>query len=310
MARQSEPRFRCIVVDDGSSDGTAEIARGMAARDRRFELLGLAHGGLVCALRAGLARARAPFVARMDADDVMRRERMALQLRALEADPGLAGVGCHVRLFPRRASGEGMQRYERWLNAIESSSDVARERFIECPIAHPTLLIRREVLQTFGYRDAGWAEDYDLVLRLLESGQRLSVVPRRLLAWRDGPERTSRTAPAYGLEAMTRCKAWFLAHGFLADVERYVLWGYGGTGKALARALAACGKRPSHIVELHPGRLGQRIAGAEVVPPAALERLRPPRMVVSVAGPEARGQIRAALRSMGFREGGAFVCAA
>src|SRR5690606_30413973 len=138
---------------------------------------------------------------------------------------------------------------------------------------------------------------YDLLLRLLESGQRLGVVPRRLLAWRDGPTRTSRTAAAYAHEAMTRCKAFFLAHRFLAGGERYVLWGYGGTGKALARALGELSKRPSHIVELHPGRIGQRIAGAEVVSPAALERLRPRRIVVSVAGLEARTQIRAALQA-------------
>jgi hypothetical protein len=246
----------------------------------------------------------------MDADDWMHRDRLALQLAALEASPGLAGVGCHVRIFPRADLSDGRRAYEAWLNAVVSPEQVRREAFVECPVAHPTLMLRREVLNRCGFRDAGWPEDYDLVLRLLAAGERLAVVPRRLLGWRDHPERLSRTHESYGLARFTACKAAFLASGLLEASDEYVLWGYGDTGRTLRRALLEHGKRPSHIVELHPGRIGQHIHGAPVVEPRALADLAGRPLVASVAGLDARTRIRRALDALGRREGVDYVCAA
>ncbi len=310
VARQGERRLECVVVDDGSRDGSAEIARRQAAADPRFRVIAAPAEGLVPALQRGLAACRAPAVARLDADDWMHRDRLALQLHTLASSPGLAGVGCHARLFPRSALGPGMRAYERWLAGIRSAADVRREAYVECPLAHPTLLLRREVLADHGYRDAGWPEDYDLVLRLLAAGCELGVVPRRLLAWRRSETSLSRRSPVYDDERFTDCKAHFLARGFLARRERYLLWGYGGTGRALAKALRAHGRHPEAIVELHPGRLGQHIQGARVIAPEALGTPGALPLVVSVAGDESRGRIRAALGRQGWCEGRDYLCAA
>ena len=310
VARQRETRFECVVVDDGSRDGTRELARRFEDADTRFQVVAAPRNGLVPALNLGLAHCRAPLVARMDADDWMHRERLAAQLELLADDPSLCGVGCHVRLFPRRSLRPGMRAYERWLGSIDSPERVRRDAFIECPLAHPTLVLRRDTLLSLGFRDAGWPEDYDLILRLLERGLRIGVVPRRLVGWRDSAGRLSRTHPAYAQTRFTACKAAFLARGFLAGCEEYVLWGYGATGWTLRRALAVHGKRPSHVVELHPGRLGQRIHGAPVIAPSALPALRGRAIVVSVSGERPRAEIRAALSAMQFRELHEFVCAA
>jgi hypothetical protein len=203
-----------------------------------------------------------------------------------------------------------LRAYESWLNAIETPQDVVREAFVECPIAHPSLFVRRSVLERFGYRDRGWPEDYDLILRLLAAGERLAVVPRRLLSWRDHPRRVSRRSAHCSIDAFVRCKAAHLAAGFLGGDERYVLWGFGGTGKALRRELAAVGRTPSHIVELHPRRIGERIQGAPVIPPESLADIERRPLVVSVAGSGPRAEIRAWLAGMGYREGRDFVCAA
>jgi glycosyltransferase involved in cell wall biosynthesis len=299
-----------VVVDDGSRDATRAIAEAVAHEDPRVRVLSIPHGGIVAALDAGLARCAAPIVARMDADDVMHRDRLAAQLAALEAAPGLAAVGCHVRFFPRRGMTDGLRDYERWLRSIDSAARVRADAFVECPVAHPTLMIRRAVLATFGYRDAGWPEDYDLVLRLLAAGHDIGVVPRRLLAWRDAPDRLTRTHPAYAQSRIVACKAAFLADGFLADGASYILWGHGGTGRALRRALAAHGKRPSHVVEVHPGRIGNRIDGAPVVSPDRLATMSRGRLVASVAGAEARGEIRAFLTAIGWEEVRDYVVAA
>ena len=310
IQRQSEPDWECIVVDDGSRDSTLQIAQWVAREDPRVSVLSMAHAGIVPALQAGLAACRAPLVARFDADDLMSRRRLELQRRALDGAPELVAIGCHVRLFPRASLRDGRVKYERWLGSIRSPSDVVREAFVECPIAHPTLMMRRSVFLEFGYRDAGWPEDYDLVLRLLEAERQVAVLPQRLLHWRDGASRLSRTSSTYGIPAFVRCKASFLARGFLGATERYVLWGYGDTGKTLADALAALGKHPQAILELHPRRIGQTIRGVPVLHPSALPTLPRLPVLVSVAGLQARSEIRASLAAMGLAETRDYVCAA
>jgi glycosyltransferase involved in cell wall biosynthesis len=310
IQRQTDPDWECVVVDDGSSDRGVAVAREFAAIDARFQLFVRSHRGLVPTLVDGVERCRGRFVARMDADDWMHRDRIAAQCAALEGNPALAAVGCRVRLFPRRDLRDGMRAYEHWLNTIDSPRGVRAEAFVECPIAHPTLMIRREILIAHPYRDCGWAEDYDLVLRLLAAGCALDVVPRRLLAWRDGPDRLSRTSETYSISRFTDCKAEHLANSFLANSNTYALWGYGGTGRCLQNALRKRGKRPSAILELHPGRVGNAIAGAPVMQPHEWLRAPHQRLVVSVAGARARAEIRSVLDKAGLGDGIDYVCAA
>ncbi len=310
IQRQTDPDWECILIDDGSSDRGFDLAREFSAIDARFRLFDRPHRGLVPTLIDGFEQCRGRFVARMDADDWMHRDRISAQSVALEGNPALAAVGCHVRIFPRRHLRDGMRAYEKWLNSIDSPRKLRAEAFVECPIAHPSLMIRSEVLRAHPYRDCGWAEDYDLVLRLLAADLKIDVVPRRLLGWRDRPTRLSRTSETYSIERFTACKAAHLASSFLADSNAYALWGYGGTGRSLQHALRRRGKRPSAILELHPGRIGNAIAGAPVVHPDEWLRSPQQRLVVSVAGSTARAEIRARLDRAGLCDGIDYVCAA
>lgn len=310
ITRQTFDDWHCVVVDDGSTDDSGDRAEKLASGDARFAVLRRTHRGLVATLNDGLQHCTGRYVARIDADDLMHRRRLERQVHALDHAPDLAGVGCHVRLFPRASLQDGLRSYERWLRAIDSTERVRRELFIESPLAHPTWMVRREIFDAFPYRDVGWPEDYDFLQRLHAAGKRFGVVPERLVSWRDHEGRLTRTGDAYRIEEFPRLKAAFLAETFLASRETYVLWGYGHTGRALRRALLEHGRRPSVIVEVHPGRLGQRIHGAPVIPREELVQHRGEPIVASVAGEGPRGEVRRALDGMGFVELRDFVCAA
>ncbi len=325
LQRQRMSDWECVLVDDGSRDRSLAIAQTFASSDSRIRIFPTSHTGLVATLQLGLEHCHAPIVARMDADDWMHRDRLALQLAAFDDDSTLTAMGTRVRIFPRPRAGATGERalpgeearvrtgrlgYEAWLNSIASPDDIARNAWIECPIAHPTLAIRREALEHFGYRDVPWPEDYDLVLRLIAAGERLGVIPRRLVAWRDAGDRLSRRSVRYDVDAFAACKAAHLKQTFLRNRRDYGLWGYGGTGRLLASKLQDHGLEPRHIVEVHPRRVGQRIRGAPVIAPEALvEHERSP-LVVSVAGEGARQEIRTFLEQLDYREGHDFICAA
>lgn len=337
VQRQTLRDWECVVVDDGSRDATADVvhaaassrdataasSRSPAAGDPRIRLLSTDAQGVVAARNAGLEACRAPLIALLDADDLMHPRRLELQTAALAAQPEWIGVGCRVRYVPRGAAGPGMRAYEAWLNEPRGPEEVARDRYIEMPVGHPALMLRSEALrQVGGWHDRGWPEDWDLLQRLLHAGSGsgaavaelpaagVGVLPQRLLAWRLRADSLSRSSPAYTQEAFTRCRAAFLAEQYLADADSYTLCGYGGTGRALRRALAEHGKRLTLVAEVHPGRIGQRIHGAPVVPLAALADERPPKLIASVAGAAPRAKLRAALAELGLLEGRDFICAA
>ncbi len=308
VQRQTWIDWECVVVDDGSVDGSrVHVARTIDG-DARMRWIDRPARGIAAALNAGLDACRGELIARMDADDVMHRERLAVQVAAIERQ-ALDGVGCHVRLFPSRDVGHGMREYAEWLNGIRCDADVKRDALVECPLAHPTWTFSRECFDG-GYRHFDGPEDYELLLRILSRGLRIGTVARRLLAWRRGRVRSSVVDPRYAQERFIEVKAEHLVRGFLAGVERYVLWGYGDTGRALCRALRARGRLPDHVIEVHPGRIGQTIGGAPVVRPEALRVLPRRPIVVSVARARPRSEVRRALDAMGFVELRDYVCAA
>ena len=298
---QTLHEFEILAVDDGSEDTTAAMLERWSARDTRIRTLHIPPSGIVTALNAAAARARGSIFARMDADDIAAPERLERQVAFLDGASDIAACGTAVRYFPRRALRGGARRYESWLNGVVSPEDVERDLFIECPIAHPTLAVRRAAFETVGkYRDPGWPEDYDLVLRLWVSGFRLANVPEVLLHWREGRTRLSRVDPRYGADAFRRCKAEFLAHRIGA--RPIVVWGAGPVGKAFARALLAAGRSLTAFVDLDPRKIGQEIHGVPVIEPAAVAGHRGAYVLAAVGQPHARAQIRGALREAGFAE--------
>jgi glycosyltransferase involved in cell wall biosynthesis len=304
LEAQTFTDFEVVAVDDASTDETPALLYAWARRDPRVRVLPGPGRGVAAALAAGLAHARGEIVARMDADDIAEPTRLDAQLALLDADPALAACGTRVRYFPDEAVRDGARRYERWVNDLVDPDAIDRDIFVECPIPHPTLAVRRKtLLDVGGYREVDGPEDYDLVLRLWAAGHRMAKVPEVLLHWREGAGRTSRIDPRYSPEAFRRLKVDYLLRTNLAHREGAIVWGAGPVGKAIARELIARGRRILAFVDLDPRKIGQTIHGAPVIDPDGLGRFPDAFILAAVGQPGAREEIRAELKARGRREG-------
>src|SRR5258708_8754068 len=267
-----------VAVDDGSRDGSADIREAYARTDRRLRVVRTEARGLVAALNTALAEARAPFVARMDADDLAHRERLARQAERLSADTGVDVLGCRVTLLGERGvRNRGMHTYVDWLNALLDHEAISRVLFVESPLAHPSVMMRTAArLALGGYRAVDGPEDYDLWLRAHAAGLRFAKLAKTLLFWRDGAGRLSRTDPRYAPDRFLDLKLEALARGPLAGGRPVVIWGAGPVGKGWSRALARHGHPVAAFVEVDPRKIGGSSHGAPGVSVAAAAAFRGP----------------------------------
>jgi len=215
-----------------------------------------------------------------------------------------------VEAFPDGAVGEGLRAYVEWQNALVAAAGPARDLFVEAPLCHPSVMLRREALDSVGgYRDVAWPEDYDLWLRLDAAGWALAKLPRVLLRWRHAPGRATFSHPRYGMGRIREARAAFLAPKLRAAGRPVAVWGAGKTGRRLMRALEAHGVRAVRWIDIDPGKIGRTARGAPIVGPESLERGEH-LVLVAVGARGARGLVRGRLLERGFVEGVDFVCAA
>lgn len=186
VLRQTEHRFEYVIVDDGSTDDTAEIVRRKAASDGRVRLISGENAGSGAARNIGLAETTAPFVAFLDGDDRWDENFLRDQLAVMRAAP--AGVGvtfCHTRVMLESGQVVGL----RWQPA--GSCDMDR-LLVENNPPHngSSLLIRRSCFEEAGCFDVDLpsAVDFEMWLRIAAKsttpvfwGSRRYLVDMRLM---------------------------------------------------------------------------------------------------------------------------------
>jgi glycosyltransferase involved in cell wall biosynthesis len=321
LLAQSLEDFEILAVDDGSEDETPELMERAAAKDRRIRVIRRPHQGIAKSLEIAAREARAPLLARMDADDICDRRRLELQAGYLKEYPDLDVLGSKIQMFPRDQLSDGLLRYESWVNGVLTHEEISRDLFIESPLPHPSIMMRRETFERLGgYRDAGWPEDYDLWMRMAREGCRFAKLSEVLLWWRDWPHRASRIDSRYSTENFLALKEHYLLETHLAGRSRVAIWGAGPIGKGWAQRLTRRGVEVYRFVEVDPRKIGKRIHGALVMAASEVSRLRDVFLLVAVgalsrqrAGDRwlaAREEIRAQLHEAGFVDGRDFICIA
>jgi glycosyltransferase involved in cell wall biosynthesis len=156
--------FECIVVDDGSTDKTAELLAAEQAADARLVVHRQpSNMGFRTALNTGCALARGELVARMDADDVSLPTRLERQVGFLQANPTVGVVGSAVQLIDAQGVRGRVKSFPL------TGGLVAWSMLFFNSLAHPSVMLRRRVLEAAGFYPAGCAggtEDYALFLEI------------------------------------------------------------------------------------------------------------------------------------------------
>ncbi|MGA2041992.1 MAG: glycosyltransferase [Roseiarcus sp.] len=162
---QSFADFEFVIVDDGSVDATPGILAGYD--DPRLRVHSLAHVGITGAVNFGLAACGGELIARMDADDVARVDRLACEVALMDAEPNVDIACSDIVSIDETGQAIGRQTEPRATN--ERIRDGLLFRRLVKPIINPTVLMRRRVIETLGgYRDFLWSEEHDFWLRAVD----------------------------------------------------------------------------------------------------------------------------------------------
>ena len=266
IQKQTFAGWELHLLNDGSTDEGAEIADVFADVDPRIRVSHLPPLGIVHALNYGIEHSKTEFLARMDADDVCHPERFEKQLAALESRTEADLVSCQVEFGGDRDLHAGYARHVDWQNGLITHDQIFHHRFVDAPVAHPSVMFRRCGVKKFGgYREGDFPEDFEMWLRWMEAGARFVKVPETLLTWNDPPNRLSRVDDRYSPEAFYRVKCEYLHHA-LPDHQPVWLWGAGRATRKRFEALDR--KNPfAGFVDIDPAKIGQKLKERWVVRP-------------------------------------------
>lgn len=308
---QSMGDWELVVVDDGSVDGTGDWLRQMAIEEERVRVVTMEARGIVAALEVGCEMARGQYVARMDADDEMACNRLEKQVGLLEERPEVGLVSCLVKYG---GEGAGYAAHVDCINGLVEPEAMALRRFVEAPVAHPSVMFRRELLERMGgYREGAFPEDYELWLRWMEAGVRFAKVPEVLLTWNDPPGRLSRTDARYSVEAFFEMKMGYLARWLKREVDPMREVWLCGAGRVTRRrfgALVDHGVRLAGYVDVDPGKVGRVLDGLPVVGLEALPKREGSFLLAGVGTRGVREALTGWLVELGWVEGRDFLLVA
>lgn len=220
IIRQSHADLEILLVLNGSDATTRDRVHAAAASDTRSRVLELEHANLAGALNVAIDSASHEFIARMDADDVSRPDRLTLQADAMSAMPEVGALG---------SAFETIDRDGRSVGVLTPPSDPREARWrlmLGNPFAHGSMLLRRSAVHAAGGYDPAFvrAQDYDLWLRMSVSSG-VCALPEVLYTLRRGARddalRSTEMQAEYASRAMSRAWSALARSG---DTDRLASW--------------------------------------------------------------------------------------
>jgi len=175
---QSFQDFEFIIINDGSTDGSADILERYSRIDNRIKLFHQENKGVIASLNKGCQAARGKYIARMDSDDISLPDRLSIQVTLMEANPNIGICGTWIKRFG--------EVNEHIIQLPTESEEIRTKLLFMSVLAHPTVMMRRNLMiaSALYYRnDFVHAEDYDLWVRFSRCCK-MANIPRVLLFYR------------------------------------------------------------------------------------------------------------------------------
>lgn len=187
VAAQSFSDFECLVIDESTDPLSAMFCREFCEQDQRFHYFRPDNRiGLAASLNFGIGMALGDLIARFDSDDLCMVYRLEMQVAYMDAHPDVGVLGGGLEILNKEGKTLAFRDYPVNHSLIEKWFQTTT------PIAHPTVMMRKSVIDDFGGYDPNFifAEDLDLWLRLLNRGVRFANLQDVLVGYRQ--ENTSR----------------------------------------------------------------------------------------------------------------------
>lgn len=185
---QSFSDWEYILLDDCSSDRSAQIIQGYADKDPRIRLVkNETNKGQCTNLNNGIKMARGEFIARLDHDDICHPDRFIKQISYMDEHKDVILLGCMTDTIEN-----GKIREDRYEMQLDSHEEIAFFSFFTCALTHSTFFIRKEAIYEKGiwYDEFRYAEDHDFICKALRCGK-VYKLRDNLITYRVFPDQTS-----------------------------------------------------------------------------------------------------------------------
>lgn len=211
LLNQTWRNWKCVIVDDASTDDSLSIARRYATLDSRFTVIRhYENSGLPATRNTGLRATQTPWVTFLDADDLLLAESLRDRMKTAAGitDPNVAGIFCGVRQYPQEIQLEELPELLPWNPPPFQDYLTTRG---ECPFNAHAPILRTELVTAFGGFDESMrqgAEDWKLWLRLMRAGYYFLPSDHTTAIYRQKRRSMVRTMPTGHLEEAQHLLAW------------------------------------------------------------------------------------------------------
>jgi len=225
VIKQSENNWELIAINDHSTDDSLNILNEFALKDERINVFTNIGEGIIDTLRLAYSKSIGNLITRMDADDLMAKNKLhLLKQKLVEVGTGYVATGL-VKYFSENELGNGYKKYEQWLNHL--------------------------------------TKNHDLCFRFYKHNLKVAGVKEVLHYWRDYPTRTSRTDENYLDNRFLNLKLHYFLQLDYQPNKNLVLWGAGKKGKLIAKHLKKKNIAFKWITN-NPKKIGQDIYGVTI----------------------------------------------
>ena len=284
ILNQTYSNWQLIIINDHSNDNSLNIVKGYAKLHPNILIKENKEHGIIPALRCGLNVAKGQYITRMDADDIMDKNKLLYLYQALEnKGKGWLSTGFVKYFASDKLLNEGYKKYENWLNQLTAKNNNFSEIYKECVIPSPCWMMLKEDLYSIGGFDADiYPEDYDLAFRMYSNKLKIAGVNKTIHHWRDYPERTSRNDPNYLNNTFAEIKTNYFIKNDYKSTKTLILWGAGKKGKQIAKVLIDK-KINFNWVTDNPKKINKTIYDQKIINSSILKEVKDIQVIIAIS---------------------------